>query len=599
MAGMSLRGFWVRRRTVILAALLALLVLLGLISGVVVFTAALVAIWGLVFLCSRYVRKAGQGYGRLRVAAGLRYNLCAFSVLYLIPIGIATAFYVLLAAYISFFGNSLSINWLITLQRAFETVSKFFADNLKLSEVKVLIVLVAAYVLSCVLLFRWRRAARSNSATAGGGSRRRIRVRVVEMVHRAVDVYCKYSGPIAAGLATLASFTFFGMHLGEPSQDLQLRIKIAQEGYAELTKKAEADLTERVAAELYVKIRDSFPQSYRDALALPDQVDNQVSDVRSYAENAQRQHGVTLPNVNQLVQRETARITSVWNLGSEWRVTGGEQPRQAVEARAPGDATPNQVKAAKSAVDSRPQSRGAEIFAEGEKKIFLQVEKLVSERLVEFTKPVTSAIPILEPLLQSFVEAADKTLQERMEKASDRIAEAVRGNPSDLSGTIEREATRVVADTDVRGPVERATPVAERRASELRQTASALGASKVEIDDRVAQKLIGDLASPNESVRTGAVEQLARMGSGLNGQRVADLASIMRTGRQSWSESYKPPGGHCTDITTTSIRYYAADALQKVSSSNVSPQLREEASAAKSSAVTKRRVLEPGWICFY
>jgi hypothetical protein len=57
--------------------------------------------------------------------ARFRYHLCASAVRYLVPVGIAAAFYVLLSIYVSLFAGSVSIDWLITMQRAFEDVSRF------------------------------------------------------------------------------------------------------------------------------------------------------------------------------------------------------------------------------------------------------------------------------------------------------------------------------------------------------------------------------------------------------------------------------------------------------------------------------------------
>lgn len=98
----------------VLHLLAASVALAGVIGGAGVFAVGLVGIWGLILFCAGYTRKTrqhsataqgrttGQRRTQPRAAADFRYNLCAFGILYLIPIGIALAFYVLLTAYISY-----------------------------------------------------------------------------------------------------------------------------------------------------------------------------------------------------------------------------------------------------------------------------------------------------------------------------------------------------------------------------------------------------------------------------------------------------------------------------------------------------------------
>src|SRR5215470_3704239 len=191
-------------------------------------------------ICRRYTRiakgivaNAWQG-GPPPKASGLRYYLFEFGILYLVPIGAALAFYVLLGTCLSLFGGSLSIDQLIGLQRSFEGISKFFTDNLKLNELKVLGLLVLVYVTSSVIL-----------ASRKPG---KIGVGAAKGLHWLADFYTKYSGPMAAGLATLAALSLFGMQLGAPSTNIHPRIKIHREGYAEVAKTVEAKLAQQVTS---------------------------------------------------------------------------------------------------------------------------------------------------------------------------------------------------------------------------------------------------------------------------------------------------------------------------------------------------------------
>jgi hypothetical protein len=99
--------------------------------------------------------------------------------------------------------------------------------------------------------------------------------------------------------------------------------------------------------------------------------------------------------------------------------------------------------------------------------VTLQVETVISDQILALTRPLTQAVPIVEPLLQAFAEAADKTLQERIGRAYDRLVELAMHNPRLLDAAINREATVIVDQTDVGPPVDRATPRARQLSDAL------------------------------------------------------------------------------------------------------------------------------------
>lgn len=109
------------RRTVLHVSAAAL-VLVGLAADAGLVALFLSAAWVLVVFCRRYTRSAKgiTASARQRKARGFRYDLCAFGVLYLVPIGVAIALQVLLAVYLGLFSGSLGVEKLIALQRAFE-----------------------------------------------------------------------------------------------------------------------------------------------------------------------------------------------------------------------------------------------------------------------------------------------------------------------------------------------------------------------------------------------------------------------------------------------------------------------------------------------
>ncbi|QWF78212.1 hypothetical protein [Amycolatopsis sp. CA-230715] len=433
------------------------------------------AVWALVAFCRRQVKRARSELApdRLRDNPGLRYHLCAYGVLYLIPITTAASLYWLLSVVVELFGGAADIGWLTGLQHFFETVSKFFSDTLKLSEFAVFAVLIGVYLVTCLLLAR-----RRGTPAAGRG----WRFRVSSALGRGTEWYSRYSGPAAAGLAALASFTLFGMQAGAPTTNLHLRLKIAQEGYAEVTKAVEADLSQRVANDLYGKVRSAFPVPYLQTLGKQADLGSAVDRVRERAATAKSVHGISEPSVDKTVAEETAKSQRATDLVADLRVdTTGRTDTP--------DATQEQVDAARKAVSERPPRPGIDLVADSRKKVTLQVEKVTSERILAATKPLTEAVPIVEPLLQAFAEAADKTLQDKVAKAYDRLLAVVLRNPGDLDAAADREAKAIVAETDVSKPVADAAPHAKQAADALAATLSTLDANRVLIEAKVAEKV--------------------------------------------------------------------------------------------------------------
>jgi hypothetical protein len=443
--------------------------------------------WTCLMFCRNYTRSARgiTNTGHTRRSSGFRYNLCFFGVLYLIPATIAIGFHVLLAIYLAVMSNGLSIDQLIGLEQAFAGSSKFFADNLKLNELAVLGLLIGVYIVSCVLLAKKPKG--------------KVRLGAAKLLHGLADIYTKYSGPIAAGLATLAAFTMFGMQLGVPADDVRLRIKSNQQGYVDVTKRLEANFSQRVIVGLYSKIERSLPPDYQETLQRV-LVTASASDLKPPPDS---------------------------------RTPPAEHQSQ---HSAPGDTTAKQLETARQVVDTMSRDAAIGVFRQGEKKAVLQVEKLTTEQLVNFTKPLTQAFPILEPMLQSLVEAVDKSLQDRLAQAYDRIVQALKRTPGDLDALVRHEADKLVADTDVSAPVADATQ---------------------RIEPATNSQLIADIQVLGHT--DTAARSLVQRGASLSSAQVDELVRIMRT------------------TTDKSVKHNAAYVVSHIRSSYVSFSLHDEA----------------------
>ncbi|MFD9895883.1 hypothetical protein ACFWY9_41610 [Amycolatopsis sp. NPDC059027] len=534
-----------------------MVVLLGLGTGSRWVALLLGVAWMLLLFCRRYTRSAKgvivtkwrEGRSGPPADSGFRYYLCDAGILYLIPAGIAIACYVLLAGYVSLFSGSLSIGQLIGLQQFFERVSGFFSDHLKLSGPQVFGLLILTYLLSSFLL--------------AGRRPGKVRVGMGKALYWLVDLYSKGSGVISTALATLAALTLFGMHLGVPSTDLGLRIKIHQEGYAEVAKTVDAKMSQQVAGMLYGKVVNAFPQDYRDAMARLNVIDTLANQLGSQAGTAREKNGVSDSAIDRTVQDETSRMRQVTNLPAELTVSA---PKEATAP--PAEVTLDQIDAAKVASASVKPEPATEIIHEGERKIVLHVEKLFTEQVANVLKPVTDAIPILQPVVQSVVKAAtDKSLQDRFERAYNRVLTfLLHRPPSDADAAVKQEAATVVAETDVSGPVGEATPQATSLANALRAKEAALNADSARLGHQVDQKLdavvtglVNRLGGTNLSDIEDAMAELRKLGPSLGDSQVQKLVSAMRNG------------------SSEAIRHNAAIVVGKLRSEHVTSSLRVEA----------------------
>ena len=168
-------------------------------------------------------------------------------------------------------------------------------------------------------------------------------------------------------------------------------------------------------------------------------------------------------------------------------------------------------------------------MTEGETKIALQVEKIISEPLTGFVKDLSKTIPLLEPLLDAFFEACDATLQDRLTAAVDRIVKAVMGRPGAARAAIDAAAAQIVAQTDVTGPVQHAEPRARQQAAEWGRKSAKLKESERRINRRVTNKLIRDIQHPSKAIRDSTADKLISEPAAVQKATVDRLRSTMNT----------------------------------------------------------------------
>ncbi len=109
------------------------------------------------------------------------------------------------------------------------------------------------------------------------------------------------------------------------------------------------------------------------------------------------------------------------------------------------------------------------------------------------------------------------------------------------------------------------------------------------------EQLIDQLGSGTLDACKGASTQLTAWGERLRPEHVLKIVQVMRIGTGAWQTS-SWRGSHCTYLSFTTTKYYAADTLLNMRSIYVTSEIAAEARNAKSQGTYTRRVDDPGWI---
>jgi len=513
---------------------------------------------------------------------GARYYFAKNSLEFLIPCAIVGSLYYLVCLIASRAGDFASLQLLIRMEESL-SAAKSYLSILKLNALQVCGVFLVFYLLSLLQVPLDTRS-RMSSAFA--------RYRVV-------------ARRIYTVLLLLCSFTLFGTQLGSPTRNLNVHIKTIRDGYADLRKEAKEAVCRQVAARLHDKILDSFPPSYRDALELPGKVDAEVGSLRAWYAQARASYGVRVVSADSILAQneQRDRIASPKTV-LVLHAVADSAPESA--SAVPGEMSAPKVNRAKTALEghrSRSSSRLMTFLRVREGKEF--VCKLPTILTHEFKTQafgqLIEAYPIVEPLVDVFVRTANDELDATVGKSVDKVVNAVGQDPSQVDRVIDDEASRIVSTTNIKIPtetLEKANKAQRQLQTELkvaREARMQIDREVRHIETAMARKLIAQISSPSETTRVSAAEKLAGMGSKLSKQQVDELVRIMRNGRRKFVTS-RTRIQHCTDCEYTSVRYYAADALECMQSPYVSEKIVAEATTTKGKSQTTGRVNDPGWI---
>jgi hypothetical protein len=425
----------------------ALFVLAGVIAGAWRYAALLVAIWGIIALSARHNRL--HAVDRFDPAVPRRFwsvfrdAFASTAILYLVPIGAAIAFYFAVAAVFRFVDGVLTIHQLEIAQRALSAVADFFDTWIKLKEGPMLLALVGVWLLTCLLLARRGRA--TVQAGSPAGRLRRMRYGVARALNRIAGAYARYSGPVAATLATLASFTFLANVSSNLGTQLRLQAVASTDDYTHAAEKVEADLTTQVVSQLYTQIKNAMPPDYQQALTAP--LREQVTRTRQQADLLVVPLKESNPAAAQRLATEEGRIHNVQNLPEQSVV---EAPRGSDPVDVPHDLTAGQAAAARGRAELDPPDSRVEIINDSGREVLLQLEKVASEQgWASLKELVSSRFPLAAPMVDALAEACDEHLQETLREKVPALVKQLVGRASDIKSSIAAAAKDIAATVNV------------------------------------------------------------------------------------------------------------------------------------------------------
>lgn len=511
----------------------------------------------------------------------LGYYFLKSSLEFLVPLLIVLFLYFGLLAVISIGWQDLSLQSLIRLEEKLATIHSY--TKWKLSKLTVFGLFVVIYILGLL----------------------RMPLEIRKKFYSGVERAATWSKRAYVFIVLLCSFTLLGTQLGPVSDDLKLRIKLTRDGYADLRHETEEALSEEVAFLLHTKTHDSFPVAYQTALKTPEEVGSRAAVLQAHYAKAQSDYGIKSTRaetvISTVAERRNAKIETEIRLGPE-----ASTRRSTVSEPDPARTSYRKVTEAKAAVAShrgKTQGRFLSFLSTVDgKKLTVQGLKVATDFMKsEALSPWIKTYPIAGPLVDVLAKTLDDKLKATVERMADNATRSVLQSPQTAETAIKNESSKIVSETEIKISPE-IMQKAQESARGVEAELASIESAKVEIDTGIQQarnvkidKLITQLQSPDESVRRSAASQLST--ADISEAKVKQLISIMRNGNRTWvTSTYRPPGHHCTDYEYTSVRYYAASALENMKSPHVSNEIVREARTCMSNSVTTRRVTDPGWI---
>lgn len=321
--------------------------------------------------------------------------------------------------------DSITLDSLFRFEKFLEELKTFFSI-FKLNAIEALVVLVALYFLG---FFRF--PAKKSKKLFSLFDKYQLVVRRVYIV-----------------LVLLCSFTFFGTQLGEPTRNVNLRIKSVRAGYSDLCNEVHSAFWEEVSQQLYPKVHDSFPQPYKDALGLPTKIEQETNSLRDYYNSVRNEFGINDRNIEALLDRGSLLARKA----SDLKV---ELPDDAIKGLdyssipIPKQINYKKIEDAKNVAyqyRSNLQSQSIELLKiEGGKKVTCQIPKVFTEEAKKaLFRQIVRDYPILEPIVDVFFRTIDKQIEMKVEQSIDQLVNSTIQNPESFNKSVVEQASTIV-----------------------------------------------------------------------------------------------------------------------------------------------------------
>jgi hypothetical protein len=547
--------------------------------------------------CVRTIRKSHPSRGRRVVP------LCRCLLYYLIPFIVALVVLLTLYAYLRLSPGSLSYGELTVWQQRVDHVYEIF-NAVRVPEWMILLIFLAVFAGNSAMLIRKGELPRSRAS--------RLPYPLARKYHNMV-------ASVSILLGVLVAFTFLGTQLGEPRQDMELRLRTIEQGYAKLvdqTQKLLEDRTPIVVADNAVK---ALPPEYIQGLRpsagsvnLPSQINHRTADLERYYRSVRGKYPIRDQGVERLLAKEKVRLTLVARLPGDIDRIVARRPRNTgTEPLGPTFAPPKS--ASKDSIAAASRSLGAvrpkgkyRLMWESSVDVRVQFGVTLRELASELARPLARVIPLGDPLMETLSGLVDESIEIHIRAASHDAAQKILADAAHSDAIVDVSSELLASEVDVRGAADRYSAAARHSLDQATDSFKALGAAHRRLEMRVTgieraltDSLIGQLAGGSEGVADKVSARIATRGAVITKAQVKRLVNIMRSGTRSWSgPPYRSwPGSHCTCTAHTSIRLYAAQAVSELDSPYVSESLRQEALEAQSNAVTYTKRTDPGWVC--
>jgi len=543
-----------------------------------------------------------------RIKSGLKYYFLSNSLDFLLPFIFVLTFYILLLLIVSSSINSevTSLYRLIWMEEKLLIINSW-VSWLKLSAAGIVIGFAVLYLIGL------------------------LRIPFEKQLSKGYDLFLKMSKRVYIVLVLLCSFTLLGSHSGKLCTNLQVRVKTIRQGYSDVCEQAKSVLSEEVAAKLYDKVRNSFPPDYIKALELSAKIDGEVASFRNFYQEAHTKYGIKNERAESLITGALSRKESGSGLQGEYEVRydarGETEKTEFIEAY-PEWISYQKIQQAKLAFEKYQQKEESKVITffttESGKKLAMKLPKILTSKLKsQIFSSLIESRPIIGLMIDCFFDTIDDAVGEQVGKAVYPTVRVALENPDSAPKTIEEESSKIASGKDVkmspqilekayesrrqldkqRADFEETRSLVENQVREERvRVENEEREERIRLENetrKAGQKkidsLIAELSSPNEHVREHASGELSNMGDVISRSQVKRLEDIMRKGSKTWSK-FLYRESHCRWFENTSIKYYAANALQGMNSPYVDHAMATEANNLKNKNKTRERVTDPGWI---